>query len=394
MHGSYDDYWLEALDQARTRGRFRHLRQIQRLPGARVSVMNGPVLVDFSSNDYLGLSHHPALSVGAQDYLERFGAGCGASRLVTGNLPAFEEIERKLARGKNTEAALLFVSGAQANLTVLPALLDMKVLGTEPLVYVDRLNHASLIQGCNSAGVRQIRFKHNDLEHLEELLKRDADKTRPRFIITESIFSMDGDCPDLARLTDLAKNFGAFLYIDEAHATGVFGIHGFGLVSGLNNTLIMGTFSKGMGGFGAYVAGSSALREYLINKCGGIIYATALPPAVLGAMNAALDLIPRMESERKHISKMATRLRCNLVQVGLNIGKSVTQIIPVVLDEERKALSVAARLEAEGYYAAAIRPPTVPVGTSRLRLAVTAMHHQDEIDELAKKIARLSHEYH
>ncbi|MDE2319267.1 MAG: 8-amino-7-oxononanoate synthase [Rhodospirillales bacterium] len=389
----YDSYWLGGLSQMEAGGRLRHLRHVERLPMARIRVDQGPELLDFSSNDYLGMSCHPALASGARNYVAQFGAGSGGSRLVTGNLGAFEEIECKLAKGKNMDAALVFVSGVQANLTILPALFDARVLGAEPLVYADRLNHASLIQGCVAAGVRQIRFRHNDLKHLEELLKRDAHQARPRFIITESIFSMDGDCPDLMALSKLAEKYEAFLYIDEAHATGVAGSNGFGLASGLKNTLIMGTFSKGLGGFGAYVACSTSLRDFLINKCGGIIYATALPPAVLGAMNASLDLIPLMGAERSHLHKMAARLRDRLKVAGMSTGKSTTQIVPIIFGEERRTLSMAARLEEEGYYAVAIRPPTVPAGTSRLRLAVSAMHREDEIEALATKIIKFSREY-
>jgi 8-amino-7-oxononanoate synthase len=384
----YDYYWMEALEKAEAAGRLRRLRSVERLSGARIRFGDGPVLVDFSSNDYLGLSHHPALISAAQDYAERFGAGAGASRLVAGNLTPLDEIERKLAIGKGTEAALVFVSGAQANLTLLPSLLDTRVLGAEPLVYADRLNHASLIQGCVAAGVKQIRFRHNDLGHLEGLLARDAGLARPRFIITESVFSMDGDGPDLASLSSLAERFNAFLYIDEAHATGVLGANGFGLACRLNNGLVMGTFSKGLGGFGAYVACSAALREYLVNRCGGIIYATALPPAVLGTMNAALDIVPLMERQREHLAAMAEHLRTRLNQAGLSTGASTTQIVPLILGEELRARSLAAKLEEEGLCTVAIRPPTVPVGTSRLRLAVSALHQQEDIDRLADAIIR------
>ena len=384
----YDEYWSEALATAQSAGRLRRLRSVERLPGARIRFGEGPVFIDFSSNDYLGLSHHPALIAAARDYAARFGAGAGASRLVSGNLLPLDEIERKLAVGKGMEAALVFVSGVQANLTLLPALLDARVLGAEPLVYADRLNHASLIQGCVAAGVKQIRFRHNDLGHLEELLARDVEQKRPRFIITESVFSMDGDGPDLAALNALAGRFGAFLYIDEAHATGVLGANGFGLASGLKNALVMGTFSKGLGGFGAYVAGSAALREYLVNRCGGIIYATALPPAVLGAMNAALDLIPLMGRQREHLARVAAHLRGRLNHAGLSTGASTTQIVPLILGEEVRAISLALKLEGEGFCAVAIRPPTVPPGTSRLRLAVSALHQQDDIDQLADAIIR------
>ena len=385
----FDELWGRALDEAAVAGRRRRLRPVVKLPNARLRYGDGPALIDFSSNDYLGLAHHPALIETARDYAQRFGAGAGASRLVAGNLAPLEEIEAKLAAGKGAQAALVFVSGAQANLTLLPALLDAKTLGAAPLVYADRLNHASLIQGCIAAGVKQIRFRHNDLAHLEELLARDAELDRPRFIITESVFSMDGDGPDMAALQALAEKFGAFLYIDEAHATGVLGETGFGLAHGLKNGLAMGTFSKGLGGFGAYVAGSAMLREYLVNRCGGVIYATALPPAVLGAMNAALDLIPQMAAERAHLHGLAAHLRSRLRAMGLDTGESFTQIVPLILGEEAKALALAASLERDGFATVAIRPPTVPAGTSRLRLALCALHTQSEIDALADAIGRL-----
>lgn len=285
-------------------------------------------------------------------------------------------------------AALVFVSGVQANLTILPALLDQQMLGAEPLVYADKLNHASLIQGCIAAGVKQIRFRHNDLEHLQILLERDAAFDRPRFIITESVFSMDGDGPEIETLVDIANRFNAFLYIDEAHATGVLGKNGFGLACGLKNAAIMGTFSKGLGGFGAYIAGSETLKSYLINRCGGLIYATALPPAVLGAMQASLELVPQMSAQRAALLTNAEFLRNKLRMAGLNVGGSTTQIIPLLLGDEQKALNLAKTLEREGFYTVAIRPPTVPVGTSRLRLTLSALHQKSEIEALASTIIK------
>jgi 8-amino-7-oxononanoate synthase len=385
-----DASWLSCLTGLESSGRLRRLRAADRRPDARIRLDGGPALLDFSSNDYLGLSHHPDLIARACDYTREWGAGAGASRLVSGNLLPFGQIEAQLAAGKGAEAALLFVSGVQANMTLLPALLDAKVLGAEPLVYADRLNHASLIQGCIGAGVRQNRFRHNDFSHLEELLARDSALECPRFIITESVFSMDGDCADIPRLAALAERYDAFLYIDEAHATGVLGENGFGLAHGLKNALVMGTFSKGLGGFGAYAAVSASLREYLVNRCGGIIYATALPPAVLGAMAAALDLIPRLGAERAHLAAIAEHFRARLRAAGLDTGASTTQIVPLILGTEEHALSVARALEAEGFLGIAIRPPTVPAGTSRIRFALSALHTMAEIDALADAIIRLA----
>ncbi len=386
----FDEVWLSGLEALESTGRRRRLRVADRLPDGRVRVDGGRPLLDFSSNDYLGLSHHPELIRRACAYAERWGAGAGASRLVAGNLPPFPEIEAKLATAKGAEAALILVSGVQANLTLLPALLDARYLGAEPLVYADRLNHASLIQGCIGAGAKQIRFRHNDLGHLQELLERDKDSPRPRFIITESVFSMDGDCAELPALRALAERYGAFLYLDEAHATGVLGENGFGLAHGLRQGLAMGTFSKGLGGFGAYVACSAALREYLVNRCGGVIYATALPPAVLGAMDAALDLVPALTAERAHLARIAAGFRAALNAAGLDTGTSATQIVPLILGGEERTMSVARALEAEGFLAVAIRPPTVPAGTSRIRFALSARHSEADIAALTEAVIRLA----
>ena len=385
----FDEAWRRCLEGLEKTGRRRRLRDVDRLGDGRVDSGAGPVL-DFSSNDYLGLSHHPVLIERACAYARRWGAGAGASRLVSGNLLPFGEIEAKIARGKGMEAALVFVSGVQANVTLLPALLDAKVLGAEPLVYADRLNHASLIQGCAAAGVRQIRFRHNDLEHLEALLARDEALARPRVIITESVFSMDGDCADVAALAALAEKYGAFLYLDEAHATGVMGRDGFGLAHGLRNALVMGTFSKGLGGFGAYAACSAVLREYLVNRCGGVIYATALPPAVLGAMEAALDMIPELGAARARVAGHAARFRAALAAAGLDTGASTTQIVPLILGAEERALDMARALEAEGFLAVAIRPPTVPAGTSRIRFTFSAGHTEEQVAALSEAVVRLA----
>lgn len=386
----FDEIWSAALTGLGEQNRRRVLRDVTRLPGGRIKIGDGPVLLDFCSNDYLGLSFHPELINKTCESAASHGTGAGASRLVAGNLAAYTQVENKLAQGKGSEAALVFVSGVQANLTLLPALLDAKTLGAEPLVYADRLNHASLIQGCIAAGVRQNRFRHNDFAHLQELLERDKDLPRPRFIVTESVFSMDGDCADIPRLEALAAQYGAFLYIDEAHATGVLGANGFGLAHGLQNALVMGTFSKGLGGFGAYAACSGILRDYLVNRCGGVIYATALPPAVLGAMQAALDLIPSLEAERAHVQALAAFLRAELQAAGFDTGASTTQIVPMILGAENRALAVAAALEAEGFLAAAIRPPTVPAGTSRIRFTLSAAHKMEEVAALAEAAIRLA----
>lgn len=343
-------------------------------------------MLDFSSNDYLGLARHPVVKARAAAYARRYGAGAGASRLVSGTLDLHLEIEARIASLKKTEAALLFASGWQANASVLCSLLRF---GKPALAFCDGLNHASLHHACRAAGVQQIRFRHNDMAHLEDLLRRHEGAPGMRFIVTESVFSMDGDQADLPALHLLAERYNAFLYLDEAHATGVLGPNGMGLAGTVPGgvDLAMGTFSKALGGFGAYVAGSRALCDWLVQRASGFIHTTALPPPMLGAIDAALDLVPGMEAERRHLHAQAARLRAALAGLGIDHGLSTTQIVPAILGEARLALDLAARLRESGIFVVAIRPPTVPEGGSRLRLAVSAAHVAADMDRLIAAIS-------
>ncbi|SOD96671.1 8-amino-7-oxononanoate synthase [Caenispirillum bisanense] len=382
------DARLAELDDA---GRRRSLRPLRPVDGAMAVERDGRRLVNFSSNDYLGLACHPALIDRAAAWAAEWGVGATASRLVCGSFELHAVLEAKLAAFKGTEAALILNSGFQANEAVLSALLLPEVAGTAPLVFADRLAHASMHEGLKAAGVRQIRFRHNDLQHLADLLEKHAGEPGPRFIVTETVFSMDGDRADLPALCDLAERFGCFLYVDEAHATGVLGPQGRGLaadpaVKGRID-LVMGTFGKALGGFGAYVACSARLRDWLVNRCAGFIYSTALPPPVLGAIDAALDLVPTLEAERARLTAHGGRVRAALADYGIDTGASTTQIVPAVLGDERAALAAAARLEEAGLLAVAIRPPTVPAGGSRLRLALSAAHTDAGIDRLLEALA-------
>ena len=353
----------------------------------RTTATPDSTLLNVSSNDYLGLSHHPLLKQRAAEWATTHGTGAGASRLVTGTLALHQQVEAKLAAFKSTQAALLLASGWQANASVLAALLRMP--GPDPLVFCDALNHASLHHGCRAAGRAQIVFRHNDMNHLADLLNDHANTPGRRFIVTESVFSMDGDQADLPALRALADRHGAFLYLDEAHATGVLGPRGAGLSSTVAGgvDLAMGTFSKALGGFGAYVAGSHALCQWLVNRASGFIHTTALPPPVLGAMDAALDLVPSMDAERARLHAHATRLRGALVALGIDHGLSTTQIVPAIAGGEQDAILLAGRLRAHGLLAIPIRPPTVPAGTSRLRLALSAAHSEADIDRLIAALA-------
>lgn len=362
----------------------RELRQMGRGGAAEVSV-DGVAYVNFAGNDYLGLSCHRDVVSRARDWTQIYGAGAGASRLVTGNLEPFAAIEAKLAALKGMPQALVMASGFQANAAVLHALLDAKVLGDEALVFADRLNHASMHFGCAAAGVRQIRYRHCDLDNLAELLAKHAGDPRPKFVLTESVFSMDGDIAPMAEIVDLAHQAEAYVVCDDAHATGVLGEKGRGLSDGAD--LVIGTFSKALGSFGAYVACSPLMRDYLINRCTGLIYSTALPPAVLGAVDAALDLLPTLDAERAHVAQLAATFRQEAGLLGYDVGGSHSQIVPLLVGDAGSALALSAKLAEAHVWVSAIRPPTVPKGTARLRIAFSAAHSDADLERLLEALA-------
>ena len=378
MAGSESRY--EAFLEARERDGLRRDLTPVETGAARTIRIGGEAYLNLASNDYLALRFHPALVERARAWAAEHGVGSGASRLVTGNLSLFAPIEAKIATLKQKQAALIMASGFQANAAVLQALLDRAVLGAEPLVFSDRFNHASMHFGCAAAGIREIRYRHCDAAHLGELLTRHRDASRPKFILTESVFSMDGDIAPLGEIGALARANNATLIVDDAHATGILGEGGRGLSAEAD--VVIGTFSKALGGFGAYVACSAVLRDYFINRCSGLIYSTALPPTVLGAIDAALDLLPSLELERTRVADLALRFRLGARALGFDTGASTTQIVPLIAGSNHAALTLSQRLREAGFFATAIRPPTVPAGTARLRLAFTAAHREADIDAL------------
>lgn len=371
--------YRDFIQKRRDDGLLRGLYDFSAGDSRRIAVA-GTDYLNFSSNDYLGLRFDPRLIARSREWTERYGAGAGASRLVTGNLDIFTSVEKKIAAFKGKDAALVMVSGFQANASVLPALFDRQVLGAEPLVFSDKLNHASMHLGCAAAGVTQIRYRHNDMAHLAQLLEEHIDSPRPKFILTESVFSMDGDIAPLGQLAGLAQQMDAMLIVDEAHATGVLGERGRGLAERAD--IVIGTFSKAMGGFGAYIACSDVLKDYLVNKCAGLIYATALPPSVLGAIDAALDIVPGMDKERAYVGALAARFREEMQAMGFDTGDSSTQIVPVIIGGAQECLALSEKLKAAGLWATTIRPPTVPANTARIRFAFSAAHTDADIDRL------------
>jgi 8-amino-7-oxononanoate synthase len=368
---------LQRRDFAHQRRALKHLS-----PSAAASVtVNGRQMIDFSSNDYLGLARHPLLIERAKLFADRFGTGATSSRLISGAFDCMLDVEGKLARLKSAEATLLMSTGYQCNVSLIPSLADHNTV-----IFSDELNHNSIIQGIKLAGCDKIIYSHNNLDQLESSLAENLHRAR-KIIITESVFSMDGDSCNIDRIKQLSDRFNALLIVDEAHATGVLGEGGMGLTVGKSIDVTIGTFGKALGSFGAYVATSSKIREYLINCCPGFIYTTALPPTVIGAIDAALDLVPSMDEERLRLQQNAQQVRRTLQEQGYQTGASCTQIIPVLIGDEQQTLALSQRLDAAGILATAIRPPTVPAGGSRIRLALSAAHTQQHIGRLLDTFA-------
>jgi len=368
---------------------YREFRTIHGIPGEWVEV-KGRKLLNLSSNNYLGIAGHPLMKESAFQAIREVGCGATASRLIVGNYELYHQVEQELARLKNTEAALLFNTGYAANLGIISAL-----VGKGDLVLSDKLNHASIIDGVLLSGAKLIRYKHLDLAHLEKILRKETGYRR-RLIVTDSVFSMDGDLAPLPELIRLKEKYGAVLMIDEAHGGGVFGENGGGLAEfyGVSDQveIIMGTLSKAFGCAGAYVAGRRVLVDYLRNKARSLIYTTALPPAVLGSVKGALKVVRKEGWRRKEVLAKAVRVREGLAGAGLNTLNSQSQIIPVILGENETALQFSRCLEEAGILAVAVRPPSVPSKTARLRLTVLATHRQEDLAWAVETIKNIGRE--
>jgi 8-amino-7-oxononanoate synthase len=342
------------------------------------ALVNGKSLLLLCSNDYLGLASHPVLREAAAEAMNQFGFGAGASRLVSGTSSIHLALERRIARFKGTEAALLFNSGYAANTGIIPALMEQG-----DLILSDQLNHASIIDGCRLSRARTEVYRHCDPEHLETLLKNGR-QARRRLIVTDGVFSMDGDVAPLRELVLLARKYDALLMVDDAHGTGVLGPTGggtaehFGISSGV--AIQMGTLSKAFGSFGAYMAGSRELIDILVNRSRSLIFSTALPPAVCAASLAALDLVACHPELRERLWSRRDAFVQGLAAQGIPVGRSVTPILPLVAGSSENAVRLSGLLMENGIYAPAIRPPSVPEGSARIRATVTAAHSPADID--------------
>jgi len=370
---------LAALDRAGLR---RSMRTIEGPQGPRV-ILEGSEVLLLCSNNYLGLADHPRVRRAAADAAERYGAGAGASRLISGDMEIHRTLETSLARFKGTESALLFGSGYLANLGTVSAL-----AGEGGVVFSDELNHASIVDGCRLARAETFVYRHRDLDHLAWGLEQATG--RQALIVTDGVFSMDGDVAPLPALAELAARHGARLMVDDAHGTGTIGPGGRGTVAaaGLEGVVdvVVGTLGKALGSYGAYVCTSSAVRQLLINKARSFIYSTAPPPPSVGAALAALGQLESRPGVVEHLRRNAAVMRQALVSYNLDVGSSRTQIIPVMVGDARRATALCERALDGGVFAQAIRPPTVPEGTSRLRLTVMANHRADELEKAGRVI--------
>ncbi len=369
----------EGLERRARDDRLRVLRHHRPESGGPFVVRNGARLLNFCSNDYLGLAVDPEVEEGAASYARLYGAGAGASRLVSGGLTIHEDLETELAAFTGREAALLFPSGYQANTSIIPALVDRT-----GVVLCDRRSHHSILRGAQLSRARLLRFEHNDPEHLEKLIARENGGSGcVRLIVTESVFSMDGDRAPLAEICDVAERHGALLMVDDAHAIGVWGPTGRGLAPDHERVdLVLGTFGKAFGASGAFISSPETLRTHLVNFCGGFIYSTAPPPPTIGAVTVALQKVRGGELQQERYLRRVAEAHKRLADAGFDTSPSDTQIVPIGLDDERSALECSAHLESRAILAVAIRPPAVPAGTSRLRISLSRLHTRDHVTAL------------
>ena len=398
----FDDELSRRLAELREAGLYRELRRVDSPQGTRIRI-DGRVLLNFSSNDYLGLAGHPAIMEAAAKAIADFGAGSGASRLISGSLAPHHELDEALATFKGTEAALSFSSGYATALGTIPAL-----VGRGDVVILDRLVHACLVDAARLSGAQLRVFAHNDLNDLEKTLRWAATLQSSKFkvqssklagralVVTESVFSMDGDTASLRDLVELKDRYGAWLMLDEAHATGLFGEYRRGLAEACGVTdrveIHMGTLSKALGAVGGYIAGSRMLIDYLINRARSFIFSTAPVPAAAAAATAALRLVQSAEGQARcqRLWALVKQVKSDLSKLGWSLPEQPSAILPLRVGAENQALALAAALRDRGIFIPAIRYPTVARGEARLRLTLTAVHTDQDAAQLVAALGSIS----
>lgn len=368
----------------------------KKLQSGKIRIGNKSMF-NLCSNDYLGLSKRKELIKNSNIWANKFGTGLSSSRMISGNLDLISEIENLMSVLKFKESSVIMGSGFQCNLTVIPAITNNSLGNRNKIrIFSDKLNHSSIHHGCLLAQQKTYRYRHLDYCHLESLLKKNLNSKK--IIISESIFSMDGDIADISTLRFLAKKYKAILYLDEAHATGVFGVDGFGLSTIKNteaneNEVVIGTFSKAFGSYGSYVCCSNKMKQKIIDSCSGLIYSTVLPPPVLGSIEKALQLIPKMKIERKLLLDNSTYLRKKLKAKNFNIINSSSHIIPVVFSDTSKCVKLSKMLQDKGFYIHPVRHPTVPIGQSRLRISLTSFLKKQTLEKFFNILKFLDETY-
>lgn len=383
----------QRLTAIREQGLYRELRQVDSPQGTRIEIA-GRTLINFSSNDYLGLANHPALKEAAIRAVEKYGAGSGSARLISGSLAPHHELEEALAAFKGTEAALSFSSGYATALGTITALLDKN-----DIIIVDKLVHACIVDAARLSGAKLRVFAHNDLDDLKKILRwansRNA-ATPPRIlIVTESVFSMDGDASPLKEIVALKKSYGAWLMVDEAHATGLYGTNRRGLAEELGVAdqieIQMGTLGKALGASGGYICGSQTLIDFLVNRARSFIFSTAPVPAAAAAATAGIQLVQSRtgEERRQTLCQRAKEIRARL---AIPDSKQFSAIIPIHVGDETKAMKLAATLRAHGLFIPAVRYPTVARGAARLRVTLTAEHTHDDLEQLLTTLKKAGDE--
>lgn len=382
-----DDVLLPALAERRAQRLYRSRRTVESAQGPEL-IVDGKSYLAFCSNDYLGLANHPEVVAAFRNAANEYGVGSGASHLVCGHTALHQQLEEALAEFTGRPRALLFSTGYMANLGAINAL-----LGRDDYIFEDKLNHASLLDAGLLSGARFQRFLHNDVDNLENRLSK-AERGR-KLIAVDGVFSMDGDCAPLPALAALAEKYNAWLMVDDAHGLGVLGAHGGGCAEFFNLTktqlpILMGTLGKAIGTFGAFIAGSEALIETLVQFSRTYIYTTALPAAVAAASLKSLELVQRENWRREHLQHLIARFRRGVEQIGLQLCASQTAIQPLLIGSAGAALRWSEQLAARGIWISAIRPPTVPANSSRLRITLSAAHNDAQIDFLLTALAEIA----
>lgn len=383
------DFLKVKLDELKEQGLYRKLPVLNGPSGA-LSVINGREVINLSSNNYLGFANHPRLKKAAIEAVEKYGAGAGAVRTIIGNMDIHEELEARLAEFKREEAVIVFQSGFNCNAGTIQAVTE-----EGDVIISDELNHASIIDGARLSKADKMRYKHSDMEDLERVLKECKDKYRRKLIITDGVFSMDGDIAKLPEIVELAEKYGAMTYVDDAHSSGVLGESGRGTVDhfGLHGRVdfTIGTLSKAIGVVGGYVAGKKVLIDWLNHRGRPFLFSTALPPAAIGAILEAVNMLSESTEYTDRMWDNAKHFKTKLGKLGFDTGHSETPITPVIIGEEAKAVKFSARLLEEGVFAQSIVFPTVPRGTARVRAIVTADHTKEHLDravEIFEKVGK------